>query len=85
MDDDYADDDDYCDNCVERRSTTQYGGDLVTWCIVTNVCNMSAKNNSDSEYYGRDLVTWCNGCNMLAKNNRDNEYCRRVFVTQNKK
>ena len=26
-------------------------------CKVSKVCNMSAKNNSDSEYYGRDLVT----------------------------
>ena len=39
-----------------------YGRDLVMWF---NVCNMSAKNNSDSsEYYGRDLVTWCNVCNI---------------------
>ena len=46
------------------------GADLVTWCNVSNVCNMSAKNNSDSEYYGRDIITWCNFsnvCNMLAK------------------
>ena len=42
------------DYCAKRRSTVQYGGDLVTWC---NVCNMSTKNNSDSEYYGRDFVT----------------------------
>ena len=28
----------------------------VTWC---NVTNMSAKNNSESEYYGGDLVMWC--------------------------
>ena len=34
-----------------------YGRDLVTWCNVTNVCNMLAKNNNDSEYYGRDFVT----------------------------
>ena len=54
-------------NCIERRSTAQYGGDLVMWCNVSNVCNMSAKNNSDSEYYGRDLVMWCNISNMLAK------------------
>ena len=26
-------------------------------CKVSKVCNMLAKNNSDSEYYGRDLVT----------------------------
>ena len=67
--------------CAERRSTAQYGGDLVTWCNVSNVCNMSAKNNSDSEYYGRFLVTWCNVCNMSAKNNSDSEYYGRDIVT----
>ena len=52
-----------------------YGGDLVTWCKVTN---MSAKDNSESdsesEYYGGDLVTWCNITNMSAKNNSESEY-----------
>ena len=72
-------------HCIERHSTAQYGGDLVAWCNVSNVCNMSTKNNSDSEYYGRDLVTWCNVsnvCNMSAKNNSDSEYYGRDFVTQ---
>ena len=44
-----------------------YGRDLVTWCKVSNVCNMSEKNNSHSEYYGSDLVMWCNISNMSAK------------------
>ena len=49
----------YC--CAERRSTAEYGRDLsrdVTWC---NVTNMSAKNNTESEYYGReecDILFW---------------------------
>ena len=46
---------------AKNNSDTQYyGRDLVTWCNVSNVCNMSSQNNSDNEYYGRDLVTWCN-------------------------
>ena len=56
--------------CAERHSTAQYGGDLVTWC---NVTNMSAKNNSESGYYGGDLFMWCN-VNMSAKNNSESEY-----------
>ena len=51
------------------------------WC---NITNMSAKNNSESEYYARDLVMWCNVsnvCNMLAKNNSDSEYYGRDLVT----
>ena len=75
-------------DCAERRSKTEYGGDLVTWCNVSNVCDMSAKNNSDSEYYGRDLAKWYNFyniSNMSTKNNADSEYYGRDFVTQNKK
>ena len=71
-------------DCAERCSTAQYGGDLVTWCNVSNFCNMSAKKNSDSEYYGRDLVMWCNVskvCNMSTKNNSDSEYYGRDLVT----
>ena len=42
---------------VKNNSDSEYyGRDLVTWCKVSNVCNMSVKNNSDSKYYGRDLV-----------------------------
>ena len=63
--------------CAERRSTAQYGGDLVTWC---NITNMSAKNNSESEYYGGDLVTWCNVTNMSAKNNSESEYYGRDLL-----
>ena len=44
-----------------------YERDLVTWCKVSNVCNMSEKNNSDGEYYGRDIVKWCNISSMSAK------------------
>ena len=44
-----------------------YGRDLVTWCKVSNVCNMSGKNNSDGVFYGRDLVKWCNISNISAK------------------
>ena len=75
-------------HCIERRSTTEYGEDLVTWCNVSKVCNMLAKNNTDSEYYVRHLVTWCNignVCNMSGKNNSDSEYYGINFVTQNKK
>ena len=43
--------------CASLLNNPWFGGDLVTWCNVSNVCNMSAKNNSDSEYYGRDFVT----------------------------
>ena len=58
------------------------------YCLIApRGTNMSAKNNSESEYYGRDLVMWCNVtkvCNMSAKNNSDSEYYGRDFVTQNK-
>ena len=43
--------------CAERRSTAQYGGDLVTWC---NVTNMSAKKivkvNIMGEILSRDVT-----------------------------
>ena len=45
------------------------------------VTNMSAKNNSESEYYGGDLVTWCNVTNMSAKNNSESEYYGRDLLT----
>ena len=53
--------------CREALYNPVLGGS----CNVTNVYNMSAKNNSDNEYYGRK--------------NSDSEYYGRDFVTQNKK
>ena len=66
--------DDSYSNCAERRFTAQYGGDLVKSCNVSNVCNMLAKNNSDSEYYGRDLVMRCNICNIEVTNVKSSKY-----------
>ena len=40
-----------------------YGRDLVTWC---DVCNMSAKNNSDSNV--------CNVCNIEVTNVKSSKY-----------
>ena len=47
------------------------------YCNVSNVCNMSAKINGDSEQRSCNV---CNVCNMSVKNNSDSEYYGKDLV-----